>query len=108
MLFINFALSFIKGYEKRKKTLLGILYPASAVNIIILGYFFFDASLNNSPTAIRNYVLYYDTIFRVFQTVCIVAAITVCIFAYKSATALEERKRLQRKGSGGFDPSERV
>ena len=95
VLFINFALSFINGYEKRKKTLLGILYSASAVNIFILGYFFFDASLNNSPTAIRNYVLYYDTIFRVFQTVCIVAAITVCIFAYKRATALEERKRLQ-------------
>lgn len=95
VLFVNFALSFVNGYEKRKKTILGILYSASAINVIILGYFFFDTSLNNSLTGIKNYVLYYDTIFRVFQTACIVAAITVCVYAYKRASALEERKRLQ-------------
>lgn len=95
VLFINFALSFVNGYEKRKKPFLGILYSVSAINVFILGYFFFNASLNNSLTSIKNYVLYYDTIFRVFQIACIVAAIAVCIYAYKSATVLEERKRLQ-------------
>ena len=73
VLFINFALSFVNGYEKRKKTTLGILYSASAINVLILGYFFFDASLNHSLAGIKNYVLYYDTIFRVFQTACIVS-----------------------------------
>jgi len=95
VLFINFALSFVTGYEKRKKPVLRILYPASALNVVILGYFFFDASLNNSPAGIKNYVLYYDTFFRVFQTACIITAISVCIYAYKRASALEERKRLQ-------------
>ena len=95
VLFIHFALSFVKGNSKRKIWALGILYFAAVVNVIVLGYFFFDAVLNNSPVGIKNYVLYYDTFFRVFQIACIVAAISVCIYAYKSATALEERKRLQ-------------
>ena len=95
VLFIHFALSFVKGNEKRKIWILGTLYSAAVIHIIILGYFFFDADLNNSPVGIKNYVLYYDTFFRIFQIACIVAAITVCIYAYKRATALEERKRLQ-------------
>ena len=59
VLFINFALSFVNGYEKRKKPFLGILYSVSAINVFILGYFFFNASLNNSLTSIKNYVLYW-------------------------------------------------
>jgi signal transduction histidine kinase len=95
VLFIHFALYFVKGNKKRKSWILSILYSAAVVNVIVLGYFFFDAVSNSSLVGIKNYVLYYDTFFRVFQTACIVAAISLCIYAYKSATALEERKRLQ-------------
>ncbi|MBT8392427.1 MAG: hypothetical protein HKP17_12980 [Ignavibacteriaceae bacterium] len=95
VLFIHFALTFLKENKTKKNWLLGILYAASLINVFILSYFFFDASLNSNQNGIRNYVLFYDTFFRVFQITCIITAIGVCIYAYKRATALEERKRLQ-------------
>ena len=95
VLFIHFAFSFVKGGQKRKDWITGILYSVAAIHIVFLSYFFLEASLDKSIAGIKNYVSYYDTVFRIFQTLCIVAAITICVYAYINATALEERKRLQ-------------
>jgi len=94
VLFIHFALSFVKAKFKRSYMLLP-LYILAFTNVCILGYFFFDATLGNNITSLKNYVFYYDSFFRVFQIACIVLAISVCIYAFRKATELDERRRLQ-------------
>ena len=94
VLFIHFAVSFVKLKVKRIYVLLP-LYVLALTNVCVLGYFFFDATLGDNITSLKNYVFYYDSVFRVFQIACIVVAISVCIYAYRKATELDERKRLQ-------------
>ncbi len=95
VLFIHFAVSFLKkDYELTKKLLI-IFYLFSFINFLLLSYLFLEAAIGNVISGIGRYVFYYDTFFRVFQIICIVMAISVCIYAYKSTSDLEERKRLQ-------------
>jgi signal transduction histidine kinase len=95
VLFIHFALSFVKAKVKKINYILPPLYVLAVINVCILSYFFLSAALGDNITSLKNYVFYYDSFFRIFQIVCIVIAISVCIFAYRRATELEDRKRLQ-------------
>ncbi|MCW8810378.1 MAG: hypothetical protein OQK64_05415, partial [Ignavibacteriaceae bacterium] len=95
VLFIHFTISFIKSQDKKLRRMLQILYSISVINVIILTYFFFDATLGSDTQSIRDYVLFYDSFFRLFVLSCVVIAISICIFAFRRATDLEERKRLQ-------------
>jgi signal transduction histidine kinase len=95
VLFIHFTLSFIKSRDKKLKRMLQILYSLSGINAIVLSYLFLDATLGSNTKSIGDYVLSYDSFFRLYVLGCIVIAISICIFAFKRATDLEERKRLQ-------------
>jgi signal transduction histidine kinase len=95
VLFVHFTLSFVAAKDKKFKSIILILYLVAAIHVIILSYYFLDTSLNYTLQSIKRYVFYFDSFFRLFVLGCIVIAISICIYAYKRATDLEERKRMQ-------------
>ena len=95
VLFIHFTLSFVKVKDKNLRRILLILYLVAVIHVIVLSYYFLDATLNQTLQSIKRYVFYFDSFFRLFVLGCIVVAISICIYAYKHATDLEERKRMQ-------------
>ena len=56
---------------------------------------FLDATVGNSVQSLKYYVAFFDSFFRIFLITCIVIAISICIYAYRSTSEIEERKRLQ-------------
>ncbi|MCW8804185.1 MAG: ATP-binding protein [Ignavibacteriaceae bacterium] len=95
VLFIHFTLSFVEAKDKKLRSIILILYLVATIHVIVLSYYFLDASLNQVLQSIKRYVFYFDSFFRLFVLGCIVIAISICIYAYKRATDLEERKRMQ-------------
>jgi len=95
VLFIHFTASFSKQKVKRTKFILWFFYASALINALILTYLFLDAAIGNSFGSLKNYVAFFDSIFRIFLITCIVLAISICIYAYKSTVEIEERKRLQ-------------
>lgn len=95
VLFIHFTASFSKKKVKDIKYILWFFYVIAVINTFILTYLFLDATVGGSFNSLINYVAFFDSFFRIFIIVCIILAISICIYAYKSATEIEERKRLQ-------------
>jgi len=95
VLFIHFTLTFVEVKDKKLRRILLILYLVAAVHVVILSYYFLDATLNQALQSLKRYVFYFNSFFRLFVLGCVVIAISICIFAYKRATDLEERKRMQ-------------
>lgn len=95
LLFIHFTFSFVKAKNKNLKWLLRFMYTAAGINAFVLSYFFINSTLGSNIQSNKDYVLYFDSFFRLFFISCVIIAISVCIYAYKRATNLEERKRLQ-------------
>lgn len=95
VLFIHFTATFSSKKIKGLKYILWYFYMSAVLNTIILTYFFLDATLGNNFYSLKNYVAFFDSFFRIFLITCIVFAISICIYAYKSTSEIEERKRLQ-------------
>ena len=95
VLFIHFTASFSKKKVKGIKYILWFFYVIAVINTFILTYLFLDATVGGSFDSLKNYVAFFDSFFRIFIIVCIILAISICIYAYRSANEIEERKRLQ-------------
>ena len=95
VLFIHFTSSFAKKKVKGIKYILWYFYLSALVNSIILSYLFLEATLGGDFDYVRYYVLFFDSFFRLFLITCIIIAISVCIYAYRSTREIDERKRLQ-------------
>jgi len=77
------------------KKLLSLLYLVAVINAIVLSYLFLISTAGDDHGQIKNYVWYYDSIFRIFLITCIVTAIIICIRAYRLSKTLQERKKLK-------------
>jgi len=95
VLFIHFSSSFSKKKVKGIKYILWYFYISAVINTIILIYFFLDATIGGDLNSLKNYVAFFDSFFRIFIIICIILAISICVYAYRSAGDIEERKRLQ-------------
>lgn len=95
VLFIHFTASFSKKKVKGIKYILWYFYISAVINTIVLSYLFLDATLGNNFQSLKYYVSFFDSFFRLFLITCIIIAISVCIYAYRSTGEIEERKRLQ-------------
>jgi two-component system, OmpR family, phosphate regulon sensor histidine kinase PhoR len=95
VLFIHFTSSFTKKKVKGVKYILWYFYVSAVINAVILSYLFLDATFGENFESLKYYVTFFDSFFRIFLITCIVIAISICIYAYKSTTELKERKRLQ-------------
>ncbi len=95
VLFIHFTSSFSKKKVKGIKYILWIFYISAFINTVILAYLFLDATIGENINSLKNYVAFFNLIFRFFLITCIVIAISICVYAYRSAGEIEERKRLQ-------------
>jgi two-component system phosphate regulon sensor histidine kinase PhoR len=95
VLFIHFTSSFSKKKVKGINYILRYFYISAFISAFILSYFFLNATIGKDSSYIKYYVLFFDSIFRIFLIVCIVIAISICIYAYRVAGEIEERKRLQ-------------
>ncbi|MGE5812761.1 MAG: ATP-binding protein, partial [Ignavibacteria bacterium] len=95
VLFIHFTATFSKKKVKGIKQILLVFYVIALTTTLVLSYFFLDATLNGNVNSIKSYVAIFDSFFRIFLIICIVLAISICIYAYKSTSEIEERKRLQ-------------
>lgn len=95
VLFIHFTSSFVQFKHRQHNAVLIFLYLSAGINSIILSYFFLSATLAENFQSIANYVFYFDSFFRLFVITCIVIAISICIYAYRKAEDLEDRKRMQ-------------
>ena len=95
VLFIHFTSSFSKKKVKGIKYILWYFYISAVINTIILIYFFLDATIGGDLNSLKNYVAFFNSFFRIFLIICIVLAISICIYAYRSTSEIEERKRLQ-------------
>jgi two-component system, OmpR family, phosphate regulon sensor histidine kinase PhoR len=95
VLFIHFTASFSEKKVKGIKYILWFFYISALITAIILSYLFLDATLEKSLSSLRNYVAFFDSFFRLFVITSIIIAISICIYVYRSANEIEERKRLQ-------------
>jgi signal transduction histidine kinase len=95
VLFIHFTASFSKKKVKGIKNILWLFYISAVVSALILTYFFLDATVGESERSLRHYVAFFDSFFRIFLISCIIIAISICIYVYRSTSEIEERKRLQ-------------
>ena len=95
VLFVHFTSSFSKKKVKGIKYIVWYFYVSAIINTIILTYLFLDATLSGNIDSIKNYVAFFNSFFRLFLITCIVIAISICIYAYRSTNEIEERKRLQ-------------
>lgn len=95
VLFIHFTSSFSKKKVRGIKYILWFFYLSAIINSIILSYLFLDATLGKNFDSLNYYVIFFDSFFRLFLITCIVIAISICIYAYRSTNEIEERKRLQ-------------
>ena len=95
VLFIHFTASFSKKKVKGIKYILWLFYISAFLIALILTYFFIDASVGESEKSLQLYVAFFDSFFRIFIIICIILAISICVYAYRSAGEIEERKRLQ-------------
>ncbi|MDT3695987.1 MAG: ATP-binding protein [Ignavibacterium sp.] len=95
VLFIHFTSSFAKKKVKRMRYILWYFYFSALANSIILSYLFLKATLGGDFEYIRYYVVFFDSFFRLFLITCIMIAISICIYAYRSSKEIDERKRLQ-------------
>jgi signal transduction histidine kinase len=95
VLFIHFTSSFTKRKVKGIKYILWYFYVSAVINAVILSYLFLDATIGGELISLKNYVAFFDSFFRIFLITCIIIAISICIYAYRSTSEIEERKRLQ-------------
>jgi len=95
VLFIHFTSSFAKKKVKGIKYILWYFYLSALINSIILSYLFLKAAIGGDFNYGRYYVLFFDSFFRLFLITCILIAISICIYAYRSTKEIDERKRLQ-------------
>ncbi|MBK9097359.1 MAG: hypothetical protein IPM14_04390 [bacterium] len=93
--FIHFTASFIKEKIKGIRNILWFFYISAFINTIILTYLFLDSTLGGNTESLKYYVTFFNSFFRLFLISCIVIAISICIYAYRSTNEIEERKRLQ-------------
>jgi hypothetical protein len=77
------------------KKLLSLLYLVAVINAIVLSSLFLISTAGNDHGQIKNYVWYFDSVFRIFVMTCIIIAITICIRTYKLSKTLQERKKLK-------------
>ena len=95
VLFIHFTSSFTQKKPVSIKIIIKIFYVCAIIFPIILSYFFLKGSLGNDFKSIKDYVLCFNSFFRLFVIACIVVAITSCIYVYRLTNDRDERKRLQ-------------
>lgn len=95
VLFIHFTSSFTKKKVKGIKYILWYFYISAVINTVVLSYLFLDATLGDNFLSSKYYVTFFDSFFRLFLITCIIIAISICIYAYRSSGEIEERKRLQ-------------
>ena len=95
VLFIHFTASFSKKKVKGIKYILWYFYISAVINAVILSYLFLDATIGENFESLKYYVAFFDSFFRIFLITCIILAISICIYAYRSTSEIEERKRLQ-------------
>ena len=100
VLFIHFTASFSKKKVKGIKYILWLFYISAFLSALILTYFFVDTSVGESKSSLQLYVAFFDSFFRIFIIICIILAISICVYAYGSAGEIEERKRLQWATAG--------
>ncbi len=93
--FISLTYSLTGDQQIGSKKYLPFLYAIAIINAVILSYFFLASTLGGEINRIKQYVFYFDSVFRVFLIVCIASAILVCIRAYKLSTELRERKKIK-------------
>ena len=95
VLFIHFTSSFAQKKPLSIKFILIFFYTAALINFAVLSFFFLEATLAKDFVYHKYYVLFFDSFFRLFSIGCIIVAISICVYAYRQATDLDERKRLQ-------------
>jgi signal transduction histidine kinase len=95
VLFIRLTTSLTGKPIPGSKKLISLLYLVAVINAIILSYLFLISTAGGNTDQIKNYVWYYDSIFRIFLIICIIIAITICIRAYRLSKTLQERKKIK-------------
>ena len=92
VLFIHFTSSFSKKKVKGIKYILWYFYVSAVINAIIYAYLFLDATVGNSFQQFKVFCCLLNSFFRLFLITCIVIAISICIYAYRSTSEIEEKK----------------
>jgi signal transduction histidine kinase len=95
VLFIRFVFTFIKKTTPYFKPIIIFLYSISFINAGILSYLFLDYAIGNNFTSLKNYVYFFDSYFRLYLTASVLAAILLCVYAFKKAVSIEERKKIR-------------
>ncbi len=93
--FISLTTTFIGKPIPGIKKLLSLLYLIGIVNAFILSYLFLTSTVGGNIDQMKNYVWYYNSVFRIFVMTCVIMAITICIRAYTLSKTLQERQKLK-------------
>lgn len=75
--------------------LIFLLYFIAVVNALILSYLFLTSTIGSDTDQIKNYLWYFNSIFRIFFIACVITAIIVCIHAYNLSKTLQERQKIK-------------
>ncbi|UCH65472.1 MAG: hypothetical protein JSW63_12845, partial [Ignavibacterium sp.] len=95
ILFIQFVCSFIIKPFPYFKPIIVLLYSLALISAGTLSYFFLDYSVGNNFTSLKNYVYFFDSYFRLFLIICVLAAISLNIYALRITISIEERKKIR-------------
>ena len=93
--FISLTNSFTGKPIPGSKKLVSLLYLIGIVNAFILSYLFLTSTLGGNIEQMKDYVWYYNSIFRLFVMTCVIMAITICIRAYTLSKTLQDRQKLK-------------
>ena len=93
-LFLNFTLTFPREKKSINKYWIHSLYFLSAIIFLLLNYNFFSLVFNTTIDDIKSYVLSYN-ISRIFLIVCVIAAVVVFIYSYKTSPGESDKKKLK-------------
>ncbi len=62
---------------------------------LVLSYLFLTSTVGGNIDQMKDYVWYYNSVFRIFVMTCVIMAITICIRAYTLSKTLQERQKLK-------------
>ncbi len=94
ILFIHFTLVFPKEKHFNTKIIFYVLYAFSVLVFALLSYNFIKLISQTSLENVKSYVLAYN-ISRIFLIVCVLAAITIFVYSFKTSKSDADRKKLK-------------
>jgi signal transduction histidine kinase len=95
ILFIQFVLSFITKPVPYVKYIIVLLFSLGFISAGILSYLFIDYAVGNNFQSLKSYIYFFDSFFRPFLIVSVLTAISLCVYAFKRADTIEERKKIR-------------